>query len=103
MVTGSVNCLVTSQGLYISRVKTEGTGSVVFTGLFHSSHLKTASKSDLPSYYLPSLSYLTAISKLSIIDFLTYWGTGLLHKGLVLYKGTNKGTGRNLLTSMPGA
>ena len=59
-------------------------------------------KRDLPSYYLPFLLNLTTLSKVGITDFLIYRNTALFHNKLVLYKGANKGTGKDCSKSMPG-
>lgn len=89
--------------LYGSRVEEKGTGSVIFIGLFHLHHLnyglhktkllKVNWKRDLHSYYLPFLLNLTT---LSWHYRLTYWSTGLFHKGLVLYKRTEKSTAKTV-------
>jgi len=93
-------------------VKGKATGSMLFIGLFHGHHLnygmyktkfsKINWKRDIPSYYLPFLLNLTTLSKVGITDFLIYRNTALFHNKLVLYKGADKGRGKDCSKSMPG-
>ena len=80
---------------------------MLFIGLFCGHHLnywmyktkfsKINWKRDLPSYYLPFLLNLTTLSTVGITG-----NTAFFHNKLVLYKGADKGTGKDCSKSMPG-